>query len=145
MPRGVTSRMSAARTRELLTASQRSRRPEEDLDEAAPPRRVGPGKVSIEDAADVAPSAWRAADPGRVSHADAGTDRMSPEQALRYAEWMIDRPRIDRRTDSGGDVDQGALASVFSFLDGARGGRPLPPALRARLEAELGAPLDDVR
>ena len=57
-----------------------------------------------------------------------------------------DGRRIDRRAEpEQGDVDDGALASAFDFIEAADSGTSLPRDLASRLEAELGVDLSRVR
>lgn len=58
------------------------------------------------------------------------------------------RRPIDRRTTPGAapiEDEDGALTTAFSLVDQSASGRPLPPALFARLTAELGVDLTRVR
>ena len=121
----------------------REDRDAEDLD--LPPRRIAAGKATAADAREH-PDLATQVRPGKLAHADADEHAMSPDQALRYADWMLSGARVHRRAelDAGGDAD-GGLAAAFSFLEDSRGGRSLPDALVAQLSAELGADLSRVR
>ncbi|HEX7942681.1 MAG TPA: DUF4157 domain-containing protein, partial [Gemmatimonadaceae bacterium] len=133
--------------RERLIASSRVRGEELDSDEdrASPPRRIAAGKTTSADARDN-PALLAQARPGKLN-ADAIENAISPEQALRYSDWLLSGTRVHRRAEvdlpAGDDV--GALSQAFSFLEESRGGTPLPEALLAQLSAELGADLSRVR
>lgn len=132
-----------SRSRQLLGASTRRSRERDAADDELPEiRRRDPGKSW--DRGNVDPAVWRRAVVGKLSRADAGLDWMTPGQALAYAD-SISRPRIDRRAERDGAIDDGALAATFRFIDGAGGGQPLPDELRRRLELRLGVDLSRVR
>jgi hypothetical protein len=138
---------SSVHSRELLTGAARQRR-EPALDDAElAPARVAPGKQSSEQRAEhpAAPTT-----PGKQSRWDAGRVELTPAQALDYAAGLLGgarqgAPQIDRRAEHDGDVDDGALAAAFSFIDPSRSGQPLPDELLRRLSAELGVDLASVR
>lgn len=65
-----------------------------------------------------------------------------------YSRWLLGSDRgwaVHRRSEHSGDVEQGALASAFSFLEGADQGFGLPAHLAARLGAELGIDATAIR
>jgi hypothetical protein len=136
-------------SRELLAAASRQRRDVEldDLDDV--PARVAPGKQSAEQRAEQpAPPTT----PGKLSRWDAGRVDLTPAEALDFSALLLDRaprgpnaPQIDRRAEQDGDVDEGALAAAFTFIEESRAGQPLPEELRRRLADELGAELTQVR
>jgi hypothetical protein len=133
--------------KERLIASSRLRGedldPEEDRDLA--PHRVAAGKTTSADARKY-PALLAQARPGKLN-ADAVDNALSPEQALRYSDWLLSGTRVHRRAEvdlpAGDDV--GALSQAFSFLEESRGGTSLPAPLLAQLSAELGADLSRVR
>ncbi|HTJ45099.1 MAG TPA: DUF4157 domain-containing protein [Kofleriaceae bacterium] len=100
-----------------LFASSRLRRERDDeQDEVAEPARPAPGK--------------------RTAVADVDEPDARP--------WFPDAAaRVDRFTDDdSSDVD---LAGALAIIADARGGHPLPAALRVRLERTLGVALGEVR
>jgi hypothetical protein len=144
--------------RHLLGDSARLHRPRRE-DEPPPRAVVEPGKrAALDDAADREEREERggseeragaaAVTPGKQTRMDREGAR-SPADAIAYASWMLaqDRgPRLDRRAEPGGaELDEGALATAFGFLDEVRGGERLPAELARRLGEELGADLSDVR
>src|SRR5262245_23159136 len=131
--------------RQLLAASQRQRRAEELDDEGVRDvvREVAAGKRSRED--DVAAQRQTPDAPGKLTLADAGHEVMEPAQAIGYAEWVCRPSRVDRRADSTAQLDDGALASAFSFIEQSRGGQALPAELASQLARELDADLSEVR
>jgi hypothetical protein len=132
-----------SRSRELLTASTRRSRERDAADDELPEtRRRAPGKSWERGSVD--PAVWRRAVAGKLSRADAGLGWMTPGQALAYAD-SISRPRIDRRAEHDGAIDDGALAATFRFIDDSGSGRPLPDELRRRLELRLGVDLSGMR
>lgn len=133
--------------RERLIASSRVRGEDLDSEEDRDPlpHRIAAGKTTSADARDY-PAVRAQARPGKLN-ADAVDNAMSPEQALRYSDWLLSGTRVHRRAEvdipAGDDV--GALSQAFSFLEQSRGGTQLPGPLLAQLSAELGADLSRVR
>ncbi|MEJ7597311.1 MAG: DUF4157 domain-containing protein [Kofleriaceae bacterium] len=146
-------------TRELLLGSTRVRRDDEPEVEGVEPGRIEPGKLTTAELREhrtavcgqIAPGKLTLADagdsrrgvPGKLSLADVGRG-VSPALALHRTTAIRDR-RIERDAEHDGDVDEGTLASAFSFIDSGPGGTPLPAALAARLGAALRVDLSRVR
>src|SRR5262247_3941155 len=134
-----------AKERALLADSARLRWTQSDEDDdLQPARRVSAGKVTSGEL-DALPRGVRsdlAIEAGKATRQ--GDRELTPAQALAYSQWLIDRPRVDRRAQDSHDAD-GALASAFEFIDESRGGQSLPAELAARLGDELGVDLARVR
>jgi hypothetical protein len=133
-----------AKERMLLADSARLRWQADDDDDLEPPRRVSAGKVTSGEL-DELPRSVRselAVEAGKATRQ--GDSELTPAQALAYSQWLLDRPRIDRRAQDSHDAD-GALASAFVFIDESRGGQSLPGELAARLGDELGVDVSRVR
>ena len=119
--------------REHLAAATRRSRDHDDDDE---PTSLAPASLAR------APLA-----PGKRPGATADLDAVDATAATRpdgFDAWKT-RAQIDRRADVELDDEDGALVTAFGLLEQTRGGQPLPDALRARLEAELGVSLAAVR
>ena len=134
-----------ARERALLADSARLRWTQADEDDdLQPARRVSAGKVTSGEL-DELPRAVRSGLGIEAGKATRQGDReLSPAQALAYSQWLLDRPRVDRRTQDPSDAE-GALSSAFVFIEESRGGQSLPAELAARLADELGVDLARVR
>lgn len=117
---------------------------EDDLD-ALEQLKVAPLKARHTRSQDAEPR--RPSQPSKISRAELA-DSPTPAHSLAYTQWMLapergwSGARVDRRGDA--PVDDGALATAFSFLS-PRSGAPLPAALARRLGQELGVDLSRVR
>jgi len=122
--------------RERLGGSTRIRHADDDDDVVRrDERRRDAGKHSSLEADSDTPG-----EPGKLTRLATDPFALTPAAALRYAR------AIDRKADGGdADVDGGALASAFAFLEQVSGGQPLPEALRRRLDRELRADLSGLR
>jgi len=122
--------------RELLSGSTREPSPPTE-DTPARATEHAAGKLTRAELAPAVP-----AYPGKRTRLEDDPDAMTPAAALEYARWAM-QP-IDRKADTA-DVDRGALASAFGFLERSRTGEPLPRPLAQRLGAALAADLARVR
>jgi uncharacterized protein DUF4157 len=122
--------------RELLSGSTREPSPPAE-DTPARATEHAAGKLTRAELAPPVPSY-----PGKRTRLEDDPDAMSPAAALEYARWAL-QP-IDRKADTT-DVDRGALATAFAFLDRSRTGEPLPRPLAQRLGGALDADLSRVR
>ena len=144
-------------TRELLLGATRIRREDDDELESVESERIEPGKLTTAELREHRVGHGRGA-PGKLTLADAGAAstgnpgkltladvgrHVSPGIALHQATALRER-RIERDAEHD-DVDEGALASAFSFIDQGPGGGALPAALAVRLGTALGVDLSRVR
>ncbi len=85
--------------------------------------------------------------PSKISRTELG-ESLTPGHSLAYTQWILApergwaNARVDRRGEA--PVDDGALATAFSFLS-PRSGAGLPEPLARRLGHELGVDLSRVR
>lgn len=127
------------KTREMPRA--RTQREPDDEVMFVPPWRPAPGKLGASDVRRYAERGLLDTFPGKLTW-DAVGRAADPARVL---DW-VHSARVDRRADpAGSDVDRGALATAFSFLDRGNTGAALPAQLADRLSRALGVDVSRVR
>ncbi|MBX3156094.1 MAG: DUF4157 domain-containing protein [Deltaproteobacteria bacterium] len=96
--------------------NESGRRAAHDTEDDLPPQPGSPGKLRASDLAtqDVVAMGGDAIAPGKVALVDADPAALTPEAALAYARWMLERRDRPERAERAVD---GTLASAFAFLD----------------------------